>query len=194
MAMVAAARGSTGARSTATAGLLLLVTASATGAAFGALAGTWGWLLGGQLRVLLAVVAVAFVLWASLRHPRPFQLDRETHARWLRHQNWWTVVGNGIELGVGAATRLGYWLWFLVPIGAFAAGDPRAGAAVWGAYGCARVGFSLLAAWLRSADGGRGRRAPRVLGAFERQLNTTVHAAACGAVAGALLTSTFPTG
>ena len=42
-----------------------------------------------------------------------------------------------------AASRIGFWLWYVVPVGAILLARPGAGAALYGVYGAARG----LAAW-----------------------------------------------
>jgi hypothetical protein len=45
---------------------------------------------------------------------------------------------NGLALGFGATSRIGFWLWYAIPLGAFLVGDPRLGAVVYGTYGLIR--------------------------------------------------------
>jgi hypothetical protein len=42
-------------------------------------------------------------------------------------------------LGFGATSRIGFWLWYAIPLGAFLVGDPVAGAAIYGTYGLVRA-------------------------------------------------------
>jgi hypothetical protein len=54
----------------------------------------------------------------------------------------WAIL-NGLALGTAFTTRLGFALWYAVPCGALLAARPGLGAAVYGAYGCARTSGAL---------------------------------------------------
>ncbi len=147
-AMVAAARGSAGVRSTFSASLLLMLSGLSIAAVIGAIVGSVGWILGEELRQILALLAAVAITLASLRQPIPFQLNRETNPLWGMLGDNRTVVFNGLMLGTGFATRLGYWLWYVVPIGVLAVGDPVLGALLWATYAGTRLGLSVsLFAW-----------------------------------------------
>lgn len=66
------------------------------------------------------------------------QRDRETPRTWLRFPEWLAAALNGLALGLGWNTRIGFWLWYVVPLGCFFSGSVEAGAAIYGAYGLAR--------------------------------------------------------
>jgi hypothetical protein len=71
------------------------------------------------------------------------QRNRETPQRWLhRGPIQWAIL-NGLALGTAFTTRLGFALWYAVPCGALLAARPGLGAAVYGAYGCARTSGAL---------------------------------------------------
>lgn len=75
---------------------------------------------------------------------RPLQCDRETPKEWVwRGPVVWPLL-NGAALGFGATTRLGFWLWYAIPGGAFLMGDPTVGAAIWGAYGFTRTSSAVV--------------------------------------------------
>jgi hypothetical protein len=42
-------------------------------------------------------------------------------------------------LGFGATSRIGFWLWYVIPLGAFLIGDPVASAFIYGTYGLVRA-------------------------------------------------------
>jgi hypothetical protein len=46
---------------------------------------------------------------------------------------------NGALLGLAVTSRIGFWLWYVVPLAAFLSAAPVAGAIVWGLYGLARL-------------------------------------------------------
>jgi hypothetical protein len=125
---------------------LFVYAAAGTGA--GALAGALLGLLGGlvpvDVRVATAVIlslaigVVAMVELAGRRVPL-LQMDRETPYGWLAPGPLWWALRNGASLGFGARTRLGFWLWYVIPLGALLAADPILGAVGYGLYGFTRT-------------------------------------------------------
>lgn len=110
----------------------------------GALLGALGGLLPDAVRAALATLAalvglvVGAVELTGRRVPIP-QLDRETPFGWhLRGALGW-ALRNGMAIGFGGGTRLGFWLWFAIPLGALVAGSPLLGALGWGLYAFART-------------------------------------------------------
>jgi hypothetical protein len=71
--------------------------------------------------------------------------------RWLRDARGRRSLKNGMVLGLGFTTRIGFWLWYVVPVTALASGDARVGASVWGLYGFAR-GISPLGLTSAASD------------------------------------------
>lgn len=71
--------------------------------------------------------------------------DRETPKSWLDGGVARWAVLNGVTLGVGVTTRVGYWLWYAVPVICLLTGRPLAGALVYGIYGLVRAGVGPLA-------------------------------------------------
>ncbi len=69
----------------------------------------------------------------------PPQRDRETPQGWLHHGPTLWALLNGLSLGVAATSRVGFWLWYAVPLGAFLSGDPVQGAALFGGYSVVRA-------------------------------------------------------
>jgi hypothetical protein len=83
---------------------------------------------------------------------RPIQCERETPKRWVEEGPRRWAIKNGIALGCGAASRLGYWLWYVVPLGALL-GGPLFGSLIYGAYGLTRsAGIWLLLLTPAAAD------------------------------------------
>jgi hypothetical protein len=101
----------------------------------------------------LAVVGMAQLAWR--RVIQPWQLDRETSQRWLRKGPISWSIRNGMALGFGATSRLGYWLWYLVPVGAFVSGGAISAAVVYGLYGLSRT-LPALILFLEMRLGRRG--------------------------------------
>ncbi len=123
--------------------------ATAAGLATGGLIGWLGALLSQEARLAMAgVVAIGGLTLGGLdllgRPVRVPQLDRETPKAWLRRGTLGWSVRNGASLGVGAFTRLGFWSWYAVPLGALLTGSPVGGSLVYGLYGLTRGGSALV--------------------------------------------------
>ena len=109
----------------------------------GAVLGTLGGLLPLSFRLaagsILAVAAIAVSGLELLgRRIQPPQLDCETPQRWVHKGPLRWATQNGLALGFGATSRIGFWLWYVIPVGAFLLGDPWLGAVVYGTYGLIR--------------------------------------------------------
>lgn len=89
-------------------------------------------------RWITATVGLA-VIGGCLASDRPWQVDYETPGSWLRYRDWRTAALNGVALGLGAGTRLGFWLWYVVPIAAWATGSAAQGAAIYSVYASTRL-------------------------------------------------------
>jgi hypothetical protein len=134
-----------------------ILAATLTAATVGALLGLAGSLLPLDVRVAVATLAglaAAGVGGAVLagRLSKPPQCDRETPQRWIHlGPVRWALI-NGAALGFGGGSRLGFWLWYCAPFGAFLFGQPIIGAAVYGSYGLVRAAsaFALLVAMRRT--------------------------------------------
>ncbi len=105
---------------------------------------------------ILAVIAVAVggLEFFGRRVQLP-QFDCETPQRWVHKGPLRWATQNGLTLGFGATSRIGFWLWYVVPLGAFLVGDPRLGAIIYGAYGLIRglgAVFIFLGMFLFEAD------------------------------------------
>jgi hypothetical protein len=141
----------------------------------GFLLGILGSALGDDARAVIAtVIAVGAIVVAVLellgRRVKLVQLDRETPRDWLARSPLGWAALNGTAIGIGAGTRLGVWLWYVVPLGALLSGDPVLGMIGYGAYGLTRTagagGIMLLQArysdrpiWLRVLrESARARR------------------------------------
>jgi hypothetical protein len=123
----------------------VLVLSAMTGAALsGAFAGLLGAAVEPSLRALLALAAVTVSVAGAAFKAVPWQLDRETDTRWLGYNDWRTAAYNGFALGLGFTTRIGFWLWYVVPLAAFVTADPLLGAAGYVVFALTRVGLSAL--------------------------------------------------
>jgi hypothetical protein len=128
--------------------VLFVLAGSAAGAAGGATLGAAGGLLSADVRaattvVLAAVGATVAVLGLLGRRVSLPQHDVATPQRWLHQGPVRWALKNGAALGLGATTRIGFALWYVIPAYAVVSAHPARAAAVWSAYGAART----LAAW-----------------------------------------------
>ncbi|MBA2346457.1 MAG: hypothetical protein H0V83_15470 [Rubrobacter sp.] len=111
-----------------------------TGAALGVVGG----LLALDLRLAIgSILALAAVAVGSLdlfgRHVLLPQFDCETPQRWVHKGPLRWATRNGLVLGFGATSRIGFWLWYTIPLGAFLVGAPAFGAVIYGTYGLIRA-------------------------------------------------------
>lgn len=90
--------------------------------------------------IALLITMFALVGWT----PAPLQRSCETPKPWADADALGWAVRNGLTLGCGATTRVGFWSWYLVPAVALLSGDVLAGALSYGAYGIARAGAGAL--------------------------------------------------
>lgn len=130
-------------------GVIFTASALVSSLAAGATLGLAGSLLAGQTRsTLVFVLAPLGLLLAAvdmLASGLPvLQVDRETRRSPASTGTARAAWGNGIALGLGATSRIGFWLWYVVPVAAFLSGDPLVGALLFGAYGLTRG----VAPWL----------------------------------------------
>ena len=96
-----------------------------------------------QVRLGAAVVAaIAFVgAGGAILVGRPWQLpqvDVETPLEWAHEGPLRWAVKNGVALGFGGGTRIGFPIFYAVPIASFLAGDVVAGLMLYGLYGMTR--------------------------------------------------------
>lgn len=94
--------------------------------------------------VVIGLAVVGLIQLIRRRAIKPWQLDRETSQRWLRAGPVSWAIKNGLALGLGATSRLGYWLWYLVPVGAFVSGTVVSASVIYGLYGVSRTVPSLV--------------------------------------------------
>lgn len=117
--------------------------ASLSGALLGAALGWLGSLISVDVRTAVATLggmAAILVGISELTGHRIglAQCDRETPQKWIHTGALPWALRNGVALGTGVFNRIGFWLWYAIPIGAFLSGSPLLGAVVYGAYSCTR--------------------------------------------------------
>jgi hypothetical protein len=149
-----------------------VVTGTIVGVSAGALAGAAGSLLTADARsalgALFALAATGLGLTELTGHRVALvQIDRETPYAWLEAGPIRWAIRNGANLGFGGLTRLGFWLWFVIPLGALLGGRPLIGALGWGAYAFVRTasaGWLLLLVDRRRLDPEKGDALLREVG------------------------------
>jgi len=88
---------------------------------------------------LLSLVGIVIAsLELGGRRLQLLQCNRETPQNWVHKGPIHWAIQNGLALGSGFANRLGFWLWYVIPAGAFFVGIPLYGAILYGVYGFVR--------------------------------------------------------
>src|SRR5205823_6646276 len=72
------------------------------------------------------------------------QFDHETPQSWMNLGPLKWAATNGFALGSGAMSRIGFWLWYVIPVAALLIGNMQVSAVLYGAYGFTRG----IAVWL----------------------------------------------
>jgi hypothetical protein len=121
-----------------------VLAAGVAGALAGAIVGGFGAFVPLDVRVVLGMTgALLLIVAACLPRLGVLQWDRETKQELLvRGPLVWAML-NGALLGVGVTSRLGFWIWYTVPLCAFVLGVPAAGAVIWGGYSVARLVLAI---------------------------------------------------
>jgi hypothetical protein len=144
--------------------------AAISGTFSGAVLGSLGAATPLQLRVLIAMALAACAIAVGIRQTcgavPVLQCNRETPRRWLQQGYLRAALKNGVALGNGSTTRVGFWSWYAIPLGALLIGDVGLSALVYGVYGTVRA----LAVWLWLALSRFAGDRPRTLAAQTRIL------------------------
>lgn len=99
------------------------------------------------MRVAAGTFLAVLLILAPLTSPRRLpQINRETEQSLLSRGPFVWALVNGFLLGVGFTSRLGYWIFYLFPLGCLVVGSPPLGALIWGTYGLTRLGTATLLA------------------------------------------------
>lgn len=113
--------------------------AGVAGALLGGVLGAVGGTMNAQARAASGTaVGILLVILPLLRVPLP-QRDRETPQSLLHRGPLVWSLANGALLGSAVTNRIGFWLWFLVPVGCLVSGSPLLGSALWGSYALIRL-------------------------------------------------------
>ena len=131
--------------------LAFTLAATSAGIATGALFGLAGGLVPIGFRVgaatLLACVALVVGGCGVIGiYVRLLQYNRETPRRWVQEGQLRWAMKNGVALGIGMTSRIGFSLWYIVPVASFLWGEPVLGAIIYGLYSFVRsaASFPLL--------------------------------------------------
>ncbi len=166
--------------------LVSVAAAVAAGALAGCAVALCGRLLSLEHRAqVILVLAVALVL-SSLFRVRLIQRDVETPQSLLSLGPLRWAASNGALLGLGVASRIGFWAWYVLPLGVFALAQPTRGAVLWGAYGLTRLAIlAVVAISMRRGDDAASQMTTRLIGARDRaRLSMTwLAVAAAGVIA-----------
>ncbi len=124
--------------------IVYALSSACAGLLTGAFLGIVGSLLPLDFRLAVgSVLAAAAAVVASLelfgRRVQLPQFDCETPQRWVHKGPLRWATRNGLTLGFGATSRIGFWLWYVIPLGALLIGGPVLGAVVYGTYGLLRA-------------------------------------------------------
>lgn len=139
--------------------VIFSVATTGGGVALGVLFGAIGSLLPLHARIAIAsvagVVAVAIgALEVANKAVPVIQCNRETPQQWVHLGPLRWAARNGLALGCGATTRVGFWSWYSIPIAALLVGQIDIAAVICGVYGLVRGlcawGFILADAVLSS--------------------------------------------
>jgi hypothetical protein len=124
--------------------VLHLLSASATAAAFGAILGALGAVLGAPTSgwlVALVVIALLYLLREAAGVPIPVPQRKKQVPEWWRtfYSRPVAALLYGAGLGVGYFTYLTYGTFVAVTVGAIVSGEPITGALIVGPFGAARA-------------------------------------------------------
>jgi hypothetical protein len=127
-------------------------TATIAGASTGAVLGALGAMVPSDVRAVITAAlaisggAIALVELITGSRGRPWEINRETNQVWMNRGPFVASLLNGMTLGAGWPTRLGFWAWYILPVAAFYTGSFAFGATILGLYGLVRGAFPVLLA------------------------------------------------
>lgn len=126
-----------------------LAASTIAGTVTGLALGFFGSLWPPTLRIALAglaasgglLVTTIDLMWRPIALP---QCNSETPQRWVNEGPLGWSIRNGLALGCGAFSRVGFLIWYVIPGAALLFGSPAAGAALYGSYAFIRGAAPLV--------------------------------------------------
>lgn len=127
---------------------MTLLSGTLGGATAGAAVGMAGNLVSRDGTITAGTVfALALVVAPMVSPQRLPEVNRETDQSLLSLGPFRWAAANGFLLGLGFTSRIGYWIFYLVPVGCLVARSPAFGAVIWTTYGFTRLGIVTLMAF-----------------------------------------------
>lgn len=127
-------------------GLLFSLSAIISGVILGAMLGFLGSWVNADVRIaaasLLGVVAVVIGVLELYDKTSVLECDKETPQSWVHHGPIIWPIENGLALGCGATSRIGFWLWYVIPLSSLLSGKVEYGALIYATYSFTR-GMSI---------------------------------------------------
>lgn len=87
--------------------------------------------------VALAGVIVGVLEVSGVRVPL-LEQPGQTPRKWLQEGAFLGPAKNGVALGLGFFTKIGFSMWYLIPFGALLSGSPLGGSIIYGTYAFVR--------------------------------------------------------
>jgi hypothetical protein len=138
--------------------------ASIAGAVAGAVVALLGLAAPSSRSIVVTVGAFLLAVLPVARVPLP-QRDAETPQSLLsRGPIAWSALNGGL-LGLALTNRLGFWLWYMIPLTAFASASPIVGGGIWAFYGAVRMGVVAVIARRMRGSGEVHHITARLVGA-----------------------------
>lgn len=137
---------------------VLVVSAAAAGSAAGATVGFVGASVPDEIRgsagwlLMLSLCLVVLADGLGLDVPLP-QRDKETPRRWADEPMASWAVKAGVALGLAVTNRLGFVIWYAIPVLVFSMGSVALGALSWATYAFARTTVTMVEGRVRARRG-----------------------------------------
>lgn len=155
-------------------GTVAVLSATTSGSIAGASLGAVGALISPSARAAVGVACCLMLLTATVARREVVQINRETDQALLELGPTGWAVANGALLGLGFTSRIGFWLWWVLPLASVVLGSPRESSLVWGAYALCRTGVSFgLAMIMRREPSKTTNLTLRLLGSRPRARRLT---------------------
>lgn len=138
--------------------------------------------------VLAAIAASVGVYELAVGRVPLVQRNCEVPQRLMQRGPFFGTARYGVSLGAGFASRIGFALWYIVPVSSFLVGDVTAGAAIYGTYAAGRGAAPWLLVLLSRVAKARGER-PRVIELWLLRSNGVARRLAAGCLFAVAITT-----